>query len=197
MFFNTRIKPFFRKETQKMKRTSILLNLDDLNDSLDVVKKKQGIDTHAKLDYLKLINMFTNKKNVTHRTVYVTRYPRRPMQKAFLDFFRKNNFGVITSIPQTTVRYPSQEGKEKPANFDIKMTQTIWKHVMLRSCDEIIIAANNPDFTHVVKETKKIGFPIHIIGARKTLSPEQDFSAFFLDDVDMQKFIRKKFKRVV
>lgn len=178
-----------------MKRTAVLLNLDDLNDSLNIVKRMQGIATYTKLDYLKIIDMFTDEKNVTQRVVYVTKYPRRPMQKAFLDFFRNNGFGVVTSLPKTITRYDSQEDKELPANFDIKMTQAIWKHVMLRSCDEMIIAANNPDFASVAKETKQFGFPIHIIGARKTLTSEQDMSTFFLDDVDIQKFIRKSSKK--
>ena len=153
-------------------KVSVFIDMANLNGAFDDLKKSLKVPFSVKIDYIKLVNAITLGSEVVSKSVYVgtNKSADEKGQQRFLEFFRLNDFNVITK--EYKIITNGDGIKRNKSNFDVELAVDVCSHIWRRECNEVILISGDSDFAYLIQKAKDIDFKIAIVSSRGTLSRE-------------------------
>jgi uncharacterized LabA/DUF88 family protein len=171
-------------------KVAVLIDLANISNAFDAIKKARNIPYKSKMDYTKLVSTITLGSDVVSKSVYVgTKSTSRESEKALRNFFgylTNNGFRVVTK-EYKVINIGDGMTKTK-SNFDVEITFDACAHIWKRECSEVILVSGDSDFAYLVDKAKELDFKITIVSSRDTISTELRERAdrlILLDDLDL------------
>ncbi len=171
------------------KKVAILIDLANIGNAFNAVKKNQKLPFTIKMDFNKIVSAISLGNEVVSKSVFTGTLPNVDLksQRGFFDYFTRNDFKVITK-PCKIIRQDDESEKMK-ANFDVEIACVACRHIWRRECSEIILVSGDSDFDYLIRMAKELDFKITIVSSNGTISKELRNSAdrlILLDNLDLR-----------